>query len=104
MAEIDEILAHRPNLGALLEKVEARRAQLVKERGRSVGGASALTAAELRLLPLLSTYLSLPEIAHKLFLSPNTIKSQVRSIYRKLDASSRSESVMRTRELGLLEG
>jgi DNA-binding NarL/FixJ family response regulator len=35
-------------------------------------------------LPLLSTYLPLPEIGEQLFLSPNTIKSHARSIYRKL--------------------
>ena len=63
MDEIDEILAHRPDLGALVEEVDATRAQLAKDRGRSVGGALALTAAELRLLPLLSTYPSVPEIA-----------------------------------------
>jgi LuxR family maltose regulon positive regulatory protein len=67
-------------------------------------GASTLTAAELRLLPLLSTHLSVPEIAAELFLSAHTIKSQVRSIYRKLDASSRNQVVTRARELGLLEG
>ena len=74
------------------------------ERGSSVPGASALTAAELRLLPLLSTHLSFPEIAAELFLSPHTIKSQMKSIYRKLDASSRNQAVTRARELGLLEG
>ena len=66
--------------------------------------ASALTAAELRLLPMLSTHLSMPEIAEELFLSPNTIKSQAVSIYRKLGASSRNQAVTRSRELGLLEG
>ena len=75
-----------------------------KERGSSVPGASALTAAELRLLPLLSTHLSFPEIAAELFLSRHTIKSQAISIYRKLGASSRSQAVTRSRELGLLEG
>jgi LuxR family maltose regulon positive regulatory protein len=67
-------------------------------------GASALTAAELRLLPLLSTHLSFPEIAEELFLSRNTIKSQASSIYRKLGASTRSQAITRSRELGLLEG
>ena len=64
----------------------------------------ALTGAELRLLPLLSTHLSFPEIAGELFLSRNTVKSQAYSIYRKLGASSRSQAVARSRELGLLEG
>ena len=67
-------------------------------------GASALTVAELRLLPLLSTHLSFPEIAAELFLSRSTVKTQVLSIYRKLGASSRNRAVSRARELGLLEG
>ena len=104
MREIDELLKRRPGLGTLVGEAEALRARLAKERGSSVPGASALTAAELRLLPLLSTHLSFPEIAAELFLSPHTVKSQTKSIYRKLGASSRSQAVTRARELGLLEG
>jgi LuxR family transcriptional regulator, maltose regulon positive regulatory protein len=63
----------------------------------------ALTGAELRLLPLLSTHLSYLEIARELFLSRNTVKSQAYSIYQKLGASSRSQAVARSRELGLPE-
>ena len=63
-----------------------------------------MTAAELRLLPLLSTHLSAPEIAGELFLSPHTIKTQMRSTYRKLGVASRNQAVTRARELGLLEG
>jgi LuxR family maltose regulon positive regulatory protein len=63
-----------------------------------------LTGAELRLLPLLATHLSFPEIGAELFLSPNTVKSQAMSLYRKLGASSRSQAVARSRELALLEG
>ena len=37
-------------------------------------------------------------------MSPNTVKSQAMSIYRKLGATSRSQAVTRSRELGLLEG
>jgi LuxR family transcriptional regulator, maltose regulon positive regulatory protein len=69
-----------------------------------VPGASALTAAELRLLPMLSTHLSFPEIGEELFLSRNTVKSQAVSIYRKLGAASRRQAVTRSRELGMLEG
>ena len=104
MREVDDLLRRRPGLGTLTGEAQALRARLPKERGSSASGASALTAAELRLLPLLSTHLSMPEIAEDLFLSPNTIKSQAISIYRKLGASSRSQAVTRSRELGLLEG
>lgn len=64
-------------------------------------GASTLTAAELRLLPMLPTQMSFPEIGERLFLSRHTIKSQAISIYRKLDVTSRTEAVERARELGL---
>ena len=38
-----------------------------------------------------------------MFLSPNTTKSQANSIYRKLGASTRSQAVTRSRDLGLLD-
>ena len=104
MREVDELLRRRPGLGTLAGEAKALRARLAKERGSGASGASALTAAELRLLPMLSTHLSFPEIAGELFLSGNTIKSQAISIYRKLGAVSRSQAVTRSRELGLLEG
>ena len=80
------------------------RAWLSENRDPSIAGASALTAAELRLLPMLPTHLSFPEMAEELFLSRHTIKSQAMSLYRKLGASSRGEAVARSRELGLLDG
>ncbi len=104
LREVDEVLKLRPGLGILVGEAEALRARLAQVRGSAVPGASALTAAELRLLPLMSTHLSAPEIAAELYLSPHTIKSQLRSIYRKLDALTRNQAVTRARELGLLEG
>jgi len=104
LREIDELLRRRPGLGALVGEAQVLRDRLASERGASAPGASALTAAELRLLPLLSTHLSFPEIGAELFLARTTIKSQALSIYRKLDAPSRSRAVARARELGLLEG
>ena len=104
MQEIDELLKRRPGLGTLVGEARALSARLAKERGSSVPGSSALTAAELRLLPMLSTHLSFPEIAAEMFLSPHTIKSEMKAIYRKLGASTRSQAVTCARELGLLEG
>jgi LuxR family maltose regulon positive regulatory protein len=102
--EIDEILRCRPDLGILVGQARQLRADLTRELGHSLPGASALTAAELRVLPLLATHLSYPEIAAELSVSPNTIKSQAYSLFRKLGASSRSQAVARSRELALLEG
>ena len=104
MREIDELLRRRPALGALAVEAQELRAQLTRQRGSNAPGASSLTAAELRLLPLLSTHMPFAEIAEDLFLSRNTIKTQAVSIYRKLGAASRSQAVAQARELGLLEG
>jgi LuxR family maltose regulon positive regulatory protein len=64
---------------------------------------STLTAAELRLLPLLATHLHFSEIGQRLFISKHTVKTQAISIYRKLEVSSRSQAIERVQEIGLLE-
>jgi LuxR family maltose regulon positive regulatory protein len=60
------------------------------------------TERELEVLALLSSPLTTREIGEELFLSRNTIKTYLRRLYRKLDASSRDEAVMIGRERGLL--
>ena len=61
-----------------------------------------LTVAERRVLVLLPTHLTQPQIAAELWLSRNTVRAQVTAVYRKLDARSRDEAVRRARELGLI--
>jgi LuxR family transcriptional regulator, maltose regulon positive regulatory protein len=104
MREVDEILRIRPDMGTLVAQARDLRARLATEPGSMDAGASSLTAAELRLLPLLATHMSYPGIAAELSVSANTIKSQAYSLFRKLGASSRSQAVARSRELALLEG
>jgi LuxR family transcriptional regulator, maltose regulon positive regulatory protein len=104
MREVDELFRLRPGLGTLVGEAAEVRARLAKEGGPSAPEASSLTAAELRVLPMLATHLSFREIGAELSLSPHTVKSQAISAYRKLGASSRSQAVARCRELGLLEG
>lgn len=100
LAQVHDILQQRPDLGVLPELAGQLQASLATANARAVG-ASSLTAAELRLLPLLATHLSYQEIGERLFVSKNTVKTQAYSAYRKLRVSSRSEAVVRTRELGL---
>ena len=101
--EADEILRRRPRLGTLVADAEDVRAKLATVTPQSSGWASTLTTAELRLLPLLTTHLSFREIAERLFVSRNTVKTQAISVYRKLDATSRSEAIDRATELGLVD-
>jgi LuxR family maltose regulon positive regulatory protein len=61
-----------------------------------------LTDAELRVLRYLPTNLRAPEIAAELFVSLNTIRSHLRSIYAKLGVHGRTDAVKRARQLGLL--
>jgi LuxR family maltose regulon positive regulatory protein len=101
--EADDVMQHRPALGTLSQQARELRTQLSNVTSVGAGWASTLTAAELRLLPLLTTHLSFREIAERLFVSRNTVKSQAISVYRKLDASSRSEAIARAVELGLVD-
>jgi LuxR family maltose regulon positive regulatory protein len=103
LTQADRILKQRPDLGVLPQRAAELRATLATIKA-GVVGPSALTAAELRLVPLLPTHLPFPEIAAQMYLSPHTIKSQAMSIYRKLGATTRTQAVTRARELGLLEG
>jgi len=101
--EAVEILRHVPDLGILGSRVRRLQAQSVSRDDGHSGWEWSLTTAELRLLPLLMTHLTLSEVAERLEVSYNTVKTQTTSIYRKLDVSSRSAAVRRAAELGLLE-
>ena len=102
VAEAEAVLRRRPDLGLFTERVGELRRQ-VDEAASSLAGPSTLTAAELRVLPLLSTHLTFQEIADRLSNSRSTIHSHAVSIYAKLEVSGRSEAVERAIELGLLE-
>ena len=67
-------------------------------------GASSLTTAELRLLSVLPSHLTLAEIAERFYVSRNTVKTQAISIYRKLGVSTRGEAIQRIHQLGIGEG
>jgi len=100
----DELPPRRSGPDAPAGEAAGLRARVAAGRGSHVPGASALTTAERRILPLLGTHLSFREIAAELFVSRHTVRSQAMSVYRKLGASSRSQAVARSRELGLLDG
>jgi LuxR family maltose regulon positive regulatory protein len=104
LLEIDDVLVHRPGLGVLVEQVAELRLAFTTAKEAGVAHPSPLTPAELRLLPYLQTHLTIREIGERLFISRNTVNSEVTSIYRKLGVSSRGDAVRRATEIGLLGG
>jgi LuxR family maltose regulon positive regulatory protein len=73
-----------------------------RRRASSTALVEAPSDAELTVLRLLVTDLSARQIGAQLFVSPNTVRSHTRAIYRKLGVRSREEAVARANALGLL--
>ena len=101
LRQVRDILQFRPSLGVVPAQADELQLMLDTIR-RGTVGASSLTAAELRLLPLLATHLSYPDIGERLHLSRNTVKSQAVSLFRKLGVSSRRDAIERAEAIGLL--
>ncbi|GAB7304674.1 LuxR family transcriptional regulator [Clavibacter michiganensis] len=83
-----------PDVRAVLEGVRAGQVPV------EAAPVDPLTDRERLIVACLADGLTVTQIAARLFISPNTVKSHVRSAYRKLDATSRSEAVERARALG----
>jgi|HubBroStandDraft_1064217.scaffolds.fasta_scaffold03244_6 LuxR family transcriptional regulator, maltose regulon positive regulatory protein len=103
------LLERRARHGSIEATLVAEIASLLGETNKSVLPSpgplpprESLTESETRVLRYLPTHMGAPEIAAELFLSPNTVKTHVRHVYRKLGAHSRQEAVQRARAIGLL--
>ncbi|MFI7279035.1 LuxR C-terminal-related transcriptional regulator [Micromonospora chersina] len=103
-AHLDSGTAHWPTVSDLVRGADERRADEPPERpaGPERTLDEPLTERELTILRYLQSILSNVEIASELSLSVNTVKTHVRNIYRKLDATRRREAVRRARELRLI--
>jgi DNA-binding CsgD family transcriptional regulator len=64
--------------------------------------AEPLSGSEIRVLRYLPTNLTAPEIARELSVSPNTVRTHIKSLYAKLGTHGRAEAVECARALGLL--
>jgi LuxR family transcriptional regulator, maltose regulon positive regulatory protein len=99
--EAMEVLTALPDgAGAQRARLEALEHQLASGR-RAAPSAQALTDREIAVLRLLRSALSLRDIGQEMFISPNTVKTHTRAIYRKLGVSTRREAVDRAEDLGL---
>ncbi|MEV0613482.1 LuxR C-terminal-related transcriptional regulator [Nonomuraea sp. NPDC050404] len=107
--QADDLLAGLADGGYLSEQVHDLR-QAIRATGATPAPAGpppaprpyALTRQERVVLGLLATSLSISQIAAELQLSVNTVRTHVRTVYRKLAVSSRQAAVERARDHKLL--
>ena len=90
--------------GRLPSLAEEVKREIAQERRRASRGEMLETPsqAEISVLRLLAGELSARAIGEELFISPNTVRSHTRALYRKLGVSSRADAIARAEMLGLL--
>ncbi len=93
------LLAKTPTTGSLREPLTTGS---VREPLTTGSLREPLTDRELDVLRLLDTELTGPEIARRIFVSLNTLRTHTKRIFTKLDVNTRSAAVRRARERGLL--
>jgi LuxR family transcriptional regulator, maltose regulon positive regulatory protein len=103
LAEAARALARTPGAPVLRAWLEDAVAQVDLALSSTAGADWSLTTAELRVLRFLPSHLSFREIADRLYVSPNTVKTHARGIYRKLGVSSRATAVDRACGAGLVD-
>ncbi len=96
-AEAEARLLRYPDAGMLRGRAQRLREALVQRRLTLP-----ISAAERRVLDMLPTQLSAPQIAARLFVSGNTVKTHMSHLYAKLGVTTRTDAVERARQLGLL--
>ena len=85
-------------------KAEGQRISGLPQKASPTGGLiEPLTQRELEVLGLIASGRTNQEIANQLIVAPGTVKAHAASIYRKLDASNRTEAVARARQLGIVQ-
>ena len=96
------IVRHCADPGPLVTTWLAEEQRTEAMRTRQEGLIEPLTDRELAILRLLPAPSSVRELASALFVTPNTLKTHLRAIYRKLGAESRQEAVIRAHDRGLI--
>jgi len=91
---------YQPIVADMLTNIE--RIRHAAERSSAAPGRVELSERELEVLRYLPSMLTAGEIAAELYVSVNTVKAHLKSLYRKLEVSSRRAAVRRARELNLL--
>lgn len=98
---LDELLRHATTTNGSWRETVLSRALRVPMSAPTMN-VPLLSSSELRVLQFLPSHRSMAEISDEMFVSVNTVKTHVRSLYRKFQVGTRSEAVHRATELGLI--
>ena len=98
------VIASAADAGMLTSRLPQTERALGRAAKKQSSPDAPLTERELIVLRMLATALTQQEIARELYVSVNTVRSQIQGIYRKTGTGSRQQAVARARELGLLRG
>jgi LuxR family maltose regulon positive regulatory protein len=97
LSEARTMLQRYPDAGKFPELLEREERKLRTRKPRQGQFDGELTERELDVLRLLGGESSTSQIAQNLYVSPSTVRTHVKSIYRKLGVSSRKDAVLEAR-------
>jgi LuxR family maltose regulon positive regulatory protein len=93
----------RPELGNYVSRLLSAFEPVARRQKQADRLIEPLTDREIEVLRYIAEGCSNPEIASRLYLSPNTLKAHAQNIFMKLNVHNRLQAVNRARELGLIE-
>lgn len=92
-----------PHLSAYVKKILSVYDPAPRKPNQAKELIEPLSEREVEVLRYIADGLSNPEIARRLYLSPNTLKAHAQNIFMKLDVHNRLQAVSKAKELGLIE-
>jgi DNA-binding CsgD family transcriptional regulator len=102
LAEARAILEENPDAGIFPELLERQERKLRARKAREGQLDGELTERERDVLRLFGGKLSTRQMAQSLYVAPSTVRTQIKSIYRKLGVSSRGDAVKEAHARGLI--
>jgi LuxR family maltose regulon positive regulatory protein len=106
--EIEDLLTVIFKKPAYIEKIPPQFIENIKiaiEKHRKIAKnikMDVLSIREIELIKYIASNLSNQEIADKLFISLNTVKTHLKNIFLKLEVDSRSKAVSKVKDMGLI--
>jgi len=96
-------LRDHPRLASYVTRILSAFESVTRKPKQVDGLVEPLTEREMEVLRYIAEGCSNPQIAGRLYISPNTLKAHAQNIFMKLNVHNRLQAVNRARELGLIE-